>query len=143
MQVKNVMTQSCEFIEPNCTLQQAAQKMRDLDCGFLAIGSRDQDKLQGVITDRDIVVRAIADGLNPYSDTVDSVETPKVLYCFQDDDLESAAKNMREQQVYRLVVLDSPENKRLCGVISLGDILRHNEREIAAEAASGIASEAA
>lgn len=143
MQVKNVMTESCEFISPNATLQQAAQTMRDLDCGFLAIGSEDKGKLEGVITDRDIVIRAIANGDDPKETMVGSVETPRVLYCYQDDDLQSAANTMREQQVHRLVVLNSPDSKQLCGVISLGDILRHNERQVAADAAAGIASDAA
>src|SRR5690606_35834215 len=63
MQVKDVMTKACEYISPDATLMEAAQKMAQMDIGFLPIGSEAKDKLEGVITDRDIVIRAIAKGL--------------------------------------------------------------------------------
>jgi signal-transduction protein with cAMP-binding, CBS, and nucleotidyltransferase domain len=142
MKVKNVMCDHCEFVSPETNLQQVAQKMRDLDCGFMPIGSDAKGKLEGVITDRDIVLRAVAEGLNPSECQVQDCETHRVLYCYENDDLDTAAQSMREQQVYRLIVLDNPENKQLKGVISLGDILRHHEAQIAARAAEGIAAAA-
>lgn len=138
MQVKDVMTEDCEYISPDATLTEASQKMLQLDIGFLPIGSASKDKLEGVITDRDIVIRAIAKGLDPNEARVGEIETTKVLYCYQSDSLEDAATSMRDQHVYRLVVVSDPENKRLCGVISLGDIHRHHQNQIAAEAAEGI-----
>lgn len=143
MQVKDVMTGTCEFVEPNTSLREAAKKMRDLDCGFLPIGSESVGKLEGTVTDRDITIRAVAEGRDPVTTTVKDIETHKVLYCFETDDLDSAAKSMREQQVYRLVVLDNPDDKRLRGVLSLGDVLRHNQQQLAADTASGIVSRAA
>ncbi len=143
MHVKDVMTRACEFIEPGTSLKDAAQKMRSLDCGFLPISTQAGGKLEGVITDRDIVLRAVAEGRDPSRTAVKDVETRRVLYCFESDDLDSAARSMREQQVYRLVVLDRPESKRLCGVISLGDILRHHRSGLAADAAEGITERAA
>lgn len=142
MQVKDAMTESCEFIKPDASLKEAALKMRDLDCGFLPIGNEERGKLEGVITDRDLVIRAVAEGADPDRTEVQNTETHRVLYCFENDDLESAAQHMRGQQVYRLVVLDNPESKQLCGVITLGDILRHHENQLAANAAEGIASRA-
>lgn len=138
MQVKDVMTQDCDYVSPNATLKEAAQEMLDRDIGFLPIGNPEKDKLEGVLTDRDIVIRAIAQGLDPSTTRVSEIETNKVLYCCQDDDLEYAADSMREQHVYRLVVVSDRENKRLCGVISLGDIHRHHQNQMAAEAAEGI-----
>lgn len=137
MQVKDVMTTECQYVQPNTTLSEAAQQMAQRDCGFLPIGDPQKDKLQGVITDRDIVVRAIAKGLDPSSTTVEDIETGRVLYCYAGDSLEDAANSMHDQRVYRLVVV-SRDQKRLCGVISLGDIHRHNQHDLAADAADGI-----
>lgn len=143
MQVKDVMTQSCQFIHPDSTLKEAARTMRDLDCGFLPIGSETHGKLEGVITDRDITIRAVAEGIDPAQIHVKSVETRDVLYCYETDDLETAASSMRDNQVHRLIVLDNPDSKQLRGVISLGDILRHQELQLGAETARGIVSSAA
>ncbi|MDQ2076832.1 CBS domain-containing protein [Marinimicrobium sp. ABcell2] len=140
MKVKNVMSDNCEFVSPGSNLQEVARKMRDLDCGFMPIGNEENGRLEGVITDRDIVIRAVAEGLNPSECLVQDCSTHRVLYCFEDDDLDSAAMSMREQQVYRLIVLDNPQNKQLRGVISLGDILRHHEAQLAARTAEGIAA---
>lgn len=142
MKVKDAMTGHCEFIKPDASLREAAQRMRDFNCGFLAIGPESQNKLEGVITDRDIVTRVIAEGKDPSETSVKSAETQRVLYCFEDDDLAKAADSMSEQKVYRLIVLDNPDNKQLCGVISLGDIIRHNEHQLALRAAESIAKAA-
>lgn len=140
MKVKDVMTGSCEFVAPDANLQEVAQRMRDLDCGFMPIGNDDSGRLEGVITDRDIVLRAVAEGLDTSECLAQDVSTHRVLYCYEDDELDSAADSMREQQVYRLIVLDNPQSKQLCGVISLGDILRHHENQLASRAAEGIAA---
>ncbi|MDO9521486.1 MAG: CBS domain-containing protein [Pseudohongiella sp.] len=138
MNVQDVMTRDVEYIPSDTTLAEAASKMRDSDTGFLPIGDSDQSKLQGVITDRDIVVRAIAAGKDPNKATVKEFKTDKVLYCYQSDSVESAAENMREQQVYRLVVLDNKDDKRLCGIVSLGDVVRHDNENLGGKTARGI-----
>jgi|SRR5690606_3028890 len=138
MKVQDVMSRSIEYISSHATLADAAVRMRDSDTGFLPIGDSDKDKLQGVITDRDIVVRAIAQGMDPNTTPVKDFKTDKVLYCYQDDSLEAAADSMREQQVYRLVVLDDRDSKRMCGVVSLGDVVRHDHEHLGGETARGI-----
>lgn len=141
MKIKDVMTRDVEYIPTDTTLKQAAEKMAELDTGFLPLGNSDSDKLRGVITDRDITIRAIATGLDPNQTTVEQIKTDKVLYCFEDDDVDSAADSMHDQQVNRLIVLNNKEEKRLCGVITLGDIFRHNEEKAGNYAAKGIKSD--
>ncbi len=124
MKISEIMTRDVEYIHANTPLKQAAETMERLETGFLPIGNSPQDKLLGVVTDRDITVRGVARGLDPAATPVDEVKTDKVLYCYQDDSVEDAARNMGEQEVYRLVVLDNENDKRLSGVVSLADIGR-------------------
>lgn len=139
MKVNEVMTRNVEYLASDTTLAEAAQCMRDQDCGFLPIGDDPQGKLQGVITDRDIVVRAIAEGCDPEEGTIGEYKTDKVLYCYESDDVQNAARNMREQQVYRLIVLNNDREKRLCGVVTLGDIVRKcGDENLTGNAAKGI-----
>lgn len=123
MQVKEIMCANPTYISRETSLQETAQKMEELGCGFLPVG--DGDKLAGVVTDRDIVLRAVAKGQNLKSTTAGDVLTDKVLYCFEDDSIEEAAASMKNQQVYRLVVLNNRDEKRLRGIVSLGDISRN------------------
>lgn len=140
MQVKEIMSTEVCYIEPATTVKEAAQQMREKDCGFLAIGKESEGKLSGVITDRDIAIRSVAEGHDPAIATVEKVQTPEVLYCFEDDSAQDAAENMRNNQVYRLIVLNSKDEKRLSGVVTLGDIVRHDETRTAEKAAKGISS---
>src|SRR5262249_62126734 len=117
MQVREVMTRNVECVRPGDTLQQAARKMRDLDVGPLPVCG-DNDRLVGMLTDRDIVVRAVAEGWEPGSKNVGEAMTPDVLYCFEDQDVVEAARLMKQDQVRRLVVLD--RDKRLVRIVSLG-----------------------
>jgi CBS domain-containing protein len=119
MQVKDVMTSDVECIAPNTTLQEAAQKMKELDVGPLPICGED-DRLAGMITDRDITVRAVAEGLDPSTAVVRDVMTPNVIYCFEDQDISDAAHMMEQNQIRRLIVLN--RDKRLAGILSLGDL---------------------
>ena len=118
MQVKEVMTRGVECVSPDATLQEAAHKMKDLDVGPLPVC--DADRLAGMLTDRDIVVRAVAEGRDPRSARVREAMSEGIDYCFEDDDLEQAARLMRQRQVRRLVVLN--RDKRLVGIVSLGDL---------------------
>lgn len=140
MLVKDVMTKNVEYIHSDSSLKDAAERMHRLDCGFLPIANSGQEKLRGVITDRDIAVRAVAEGFDPTQTTVDEIKTDKVLYCFEDDSLSDAAVSMSEQKVYRLIVLNNRNEKKMTGIISLGDIVRHNEEKLAGSIAKGIAA---
>jgi CBS domain-containing protein len=118
MQLKGIMTPNPECISPEESLQKAAQRMRDLDVGPLPIC--ENDRLAGMLTDRDITVRAVAEGRDPKTTKVRDVMTPDIVYCFEDQDVSEAANLMRERQIRRLLVLN--RNKRLVGLVSLGDL---------------------
>lgn len=119
MLVNEVMTQDAQCISPDATIQQAAQQMRDLDVGPIPVCG-ENDRLIGMLTDRDIAIRAVADGLDPTTTLVRDVMTPDVIFAFEDDDVREAAHMMSEQQVRRLLVLS--HDKRLVGIVSLGDL---------------------
>jgi CBS domain-containing protein/sporulation protein YlmC with PRC-barrel domain len=121
VKVKDIMTRNVEVVHPEATLWEAAQKMAALDVGMLPVCSGDQ--LAGMLTDRDITVRATAEGRDPKTTRVHEVMTPEVVYVFEDDDISEAARIMMEQQVRRLVVLN--QSKQLAGIISLGDLAVH------------------
>jgi len=118
MFVSDVMTKGAECVRPGNSLREAAQKMKNLDVGPLPVC--DNDRLVGMITDRDIAVRAVAEACDPRTTTVKDVMTPDVVYCFEDQDVQEAARRMQEHQVRRLVVLN--RDKRLVGIVSLGDL---------------------
>ncbi|MGD8578477.1 MAG: CBS domain-containing protein [Lysobacterales bacterium] len=132
------MTQNVEYVPTDTSLKEAAELMRRLDAGFLPIGNSSKGKLQGVVTDRDIAVRGVAQGLDPNSATVEEVKTGKVLYCYEGESLEDAARHMGEQKVYRLIVLDNDQDKRMTGVISLADIARHSGNTLSGKATAEI-----
>lgn len=138
--VAEIMSPQVEFVDSGTSLVDAAKKMRELDCGFLPISDAGHEKLLGVITDRDIVLRAVAEGRDPEAATVEDVKSSRVLYCYKTDRLDAAANSMHDQQVHRLVVLDNSDDKKLCGVITLNDIVRHKEADMAITAAEGIAA---
>jgi CBS domain-containing protein len=118
MQVKEIMSRDVEVIHSDIPVQTAAEKMKTLDVGMLPV--RDGDRLVGTLTDRDMVVRAIAGGKDPSKTPVKDILTPDVIYCFEDQDVGEAAKLMQEQQIRRLIVLS--RDKRLAGIVSLGDL---------------------
>lgn len=134
MRIEEVMTRNVDTITSGATITEAARKMEQRDTGFVPVADAGQERLIGVATDRDIVVRCIAEGKDPDDTPVDEAMSDKVLYCFGGDDLNSAARSMAEQQVYRLVVLDNPESKKLVGVVSLGDLRRKGASDVAEHA---------
>jgi len=123
MQVKECMTAHVELGSPDMTVCDAAKKMREGDFGILPI--QENDRLVGMLTDRDIVVRAIAEGKDPESTSVRDIMSPSVLYCFEDQTLEEVADNLGRNQVQRLPVLN--RQKRLVGILSLGDLAQSIE----------------
>jgi CBS domain-containing protein len=120
MKVQELMTRGAECVAPNTTLQDAARRMKDLDVGSLPIC--DNDRLAGMVTDRDMVIRGLADGSDPTTTTVDRVMSPDITYCFEDQDVEEASRLMKDRQIRRLAVLN--RDKRLVGMLSLGDLSR-------------------
>ena len=130
MKVNEIITHDPEVIRPETALIEAAQKMKSLDIGMLPVC--DGDRLVGVITDRDITVRGVAQGSDPKTARVQEVMTPEVIYCFDDEDVKEAAKKMEEKQVRRLPVLN--REKRLVGIVSLGDLaVRTGKEKLAGE----------
>ena len=129
MKVSEAMITDIRGANPNDTIQEAAQLMGQIDTGILPVG--DNDRLVGMITDRDIAVRAVGKGLGPDC-PVRSVMTEDVKYCFEDQDLKEVVENMGDLQVRRLPVID--RSKRLVGMLSLGDISKSKEGIETAEA---------
>jgi CBS domain-containing protein len=118
MKIREVMTETVELVDPDTALRDAAQRMRDVGIGFLPVGV--DDRLVGTLTDRDITVRAVADGLDPKVARVREAMSRTLIYCFEDQDTSEAATLMAENKVRRLPVLNSA--KRLVGVVSIGDL---------------------
>ncbi|MDX9996399.1 MAG: CBS domain-containing protein [Phenylobacterium sp.] len=133
MKVGDCMTRDVRLASPNETLREAARAMADLDAGVLPVS--ENDRLVGMITDRDMAIRAIAEGLGPDA-RVRDVMSKEIRYCFEDDDADDVLENMGEQQLRRMPVLNA--NKRLVGIISLGDLAGREEARLAGEALSEI-----
>lgn len=133
MKVSEVMTREVKIADPSRSIQDAAKLMEKNDCGSLPVG--EGDRLVGMITDRDIVIRAVAAGLAP-STPIREVMSRELKYCFEDDEIEDVAENMADIRMRRLPVLNS--KKRIVGIVSLGDLAR-SDGECAGEALAGIA----
>jgi CBS domain-containing protein len=125
MRVNEVMTPDVQCLAPDASLQAAAAKMKSLDVG--AIPVCENDRLVGMVTDRDITVRATAEGEDPQKILVRDIMTPDILYCFEDQLVSEAGELMKENQVRRLVVLN--RDKRLVGIVSLGDLATETRDE--------------
>lgn len=127
MKVSEIMTREVEILQPDDTLHLAAQKMRDRDIGFLPVC--DGESLMGVLSDRDIAIRALADAMDINVMLGRDLMTTPAIYCFDDQDVTEAAKIMGENQIRRLVVL-SRDDERLVGVVSLGDLAKNGITDI-------------
>ena len=139
MKVKQIMSRSVATINPDTPIAKAAEKMRDLDIGFLPVC--EHEHLVGTVTDRDITIRSVAQGRDERLARASEIMTPAVFYCYEDDDVEKAGEQMQDKEVRRLVVLTS--DKDLAGVISLGDIAKASgETELAGETLGEIAEAA-
>jgi len=133
MLVREAMSRNVRVANPEQQISEAAQLMDEIDAGALPVG--ENDRLVGMITDRDITVRAVAAGKGP--DTpVREVMTAEVRYCFEDEDLVHVAKNMAELQVRRLPVVN--RDKRLVGILALGDIAAQEGSRVTGRAVEGI-----
>lgn len=133
MLVAEIMSRTVKTVAPETTIQEAARIMADADVGALPVAAA--DRLVGMITDRDIAIRAVAMGKG-LETPVSDVMTPDVLYCHEDEDIGHISANMAENQVRRLPVVDA--DKRLVGIISLADVADARADD-AGEALEGIA----
>jgi CBS domain-containing protein len=133
MKVSEAMTRHVRVASPDETVRDVARLMADVDAGVVPVG--ENDRLVGMVTDRDIAIRAVAEGRGPDTPVRD-VMTPDVRYCFEDEDTAEVARTMAREQVRRLPVLDS--DKRLVGIISLGDIALTESPDAAAAAIEGV-----
>ena len=133
MRVAEVMTRDVRLIEPNQTIRDAARLMAEMDAGIMPVS--EGDRLVGMITDRDIAVRAVAQGRGPDT-AVREVMTDEVKYCFEDEDTAAVERNMAEIQVRRLLVLT--RDKRLVGILSLGDLAMSDKAAKVGAAVAGI-----
>ena len=118
MRISQVMTRSVECVGPETSLCEAARRMRDLNVGPMPVC--ENGRVIGMLTDRDIAIRAVADEMDPRATTVSQVMTEGVCCCFDDQDVSEAASLMQEKQIRRLVVLD--HGNHLVGIVSLGDL---------------------
>ncbi len=118
MQIKDVMTRDVEVVHPDATLQEAARMMKALDVGPLPVC--DGEQVVGMLTDRDITVRATAAGRDPTTTKVREAMTPEVVALFEDQDVEEAARLMQERQLRRLLVLGP--DRHVVGIVALGDL---------------------
>jgi CBS domain-containing protein len=119
MQICDVMTRDVECAEPDDTIARAAERMREMNIGSLPVCG-DEGKLVGIVTDRDIIIRAIADGSDPLTVHVGDVMTSDIVYCFEDQPISDAIRLMEDEQIRRLAVLD--RDRRLVGIVSVGDL---------------------
>jgi len=133
MKVSEAMTRDVRVANPNETIQQAARVMAGIDSGVLPVG--ENDKLVGMLTDRDIAIRGVAQGKGPDAKVRD-VMTSEVKYCFDDEEMEQVTRSMGDLKVRRLPVVN--REKRLVGILSLGDIATSGAGQKAAEALSKV-----
>ena len=139
MQLKEIMTREVEAVRPDETVKEAAQLMKTLEVGMLPVSTG--DRLVGMLTDRDITVRVVAEGYDPATTQVCSVMTPESVSCFEDQDVTEAARAMEERQIRRLPVLN--RKKQLVGIIALDDLAtRTGYPELAGEVLEHVAEPA-
>jgi CBS domain-containing protein len=125
MKVSEIMTTNVECVTPETSVSELAEKMKSLDVGFL--GVCDADRIAGTVTDRDIVIRGIAGGKDLNSIKARDIMSKEVHWCFENDDVKDVAEKMRDKEVRRMLLLN--QNKRLVGVVSIGDIAKVEEQE--------------
>jgi CBS domain-containing protein len=135
MKISEVMTRDVKTVRPDQTAKEAATFMLDEDAGSMPVS--DGDKLVGMLTDRDIAVRGVAQGYGP--DTpISQIMSENVVSAHEDDDVQDIATKMSRAQVRRIPVLDS--NDRICGIVSLGDLSREADEDCAEQALQGVSA---
>ena len=125
MKIRELMTRGVETVSAGATLEAAGKKMQTRNIGFLPV--LESEKVIGVVTDRDIVLRAVSVGMRPHMTTIRQVMTKEVLSCYDDQTITDAALTMEKHLVHRLIVLD--RQGRLVGIVSLSDIATRTRNE--------------
>jgi len=133
MRVSEAMSRNVRLANPGQSIRDVAKIMAEIDAGAMPV--QENDRLVGMITDRDIAIRGVAQGKGPDTPVRDVMSTEHVLYCYEDEELDHVAKNMGEQRVRRLPVVN--REKRLVGIVSLGDVAT-TEKRAATSAVSGV-----
>ena len=128
MRVSEAMTREVRVANPTQTIRDVAKIMAEIDAGAVPVG--ENDRLVGIITDRDIAIRAVAEGKGPDTPVRD-IMSKDIKYCYDDEDLEHVAENMGDLQVRRLPVVN--RDKRLVGIVALGDVARHEDHHTTGE----------
>lgn len=136
MKVKKAMHQGVVWVSPDTPVTEVARKMRESDVGAIPVG--ENDRLIGMITDRDIVCRAVADEKNVAKLTARDVMTPGISYCEADADIEDALETMEKKKIRRLPVID--ENRRMVGMLSLGDVSHAVSGDLTAEVVKAVSA---
>jgi len=135
MKVKDVMHKGVTWVSPDTAIGELARKMRDENIGSIPVG--ENDRLIGMVTDRDLAIKAFADGKDPATLTARDVLSGPILYCRSEEDIDDAVRIMEDHQVRRLPVID--ENKRMVGMLSLGDIASSTDRAFSGEVVQMVA----
>jgi CBS domain-containing protein len=130
MLIKEVMTKQVSSVRPTTPIKQVARTLREDDIGAAPVV--ENERLIGMVTDRDIVMRIVAEGLHPDVATAREAMSPRILYCFDDQSVEEVLDNMGTNQVRRLPVIN--RDKQLVGVVSLGDLALAAKRKAAGDA---------
>lgn len=136
MKVKDAMHKGVEWVSPDTRLPEIARKMRQSDIGAVPVG--ENDRLIGMVTDRDICCKAVADGHDIDAMTARDVMTAGIVWCHDDDDVEEAADLMESRRIRRLPVID--KNKRMVGMLSLGDISHAASPKLTAEVTKAVSA---
>jgi CBS domain-containing protein len=139
MQVRQAMHSGAQWVEPGTPLTELARLMREHDIGAIPIG--ENDRLVGMVTDRDIVCRGLAGGLDLTKATAGDVMSKGIFYCRDSQEVAEAAHTMEQNKVRRLPVID--QGKRLVGILSVGDISRTGERALCGEIVQAVSTRAA
>lgn len=127
--IKDVMSKNVEIVVPEALLTDVAQKMQKRNCGCVLVIH--EERIVGIITDRDLALRCIANDHDPSGTTAQQVMSSEILYCRDTDSADAVTKNMGANKVRRLAVLDS--DKRLVGIVSLGDLASHTNHKLCGE----------
>ncbi len=137
--IKDVMSKDVETVTPETPLDEVAKKMQRRDCGCVLVAQ--DDRLVGMITDRDLAIRCIAESHHPAETKAEQVMSPNILYCRDTDEADAVTRNMGENKVRRLAVLDA--GKRLVGIVTLGDLAMHSNHQLCGETLGNICRAAA
>ncbi|HET9550405.1 MAG TPA: CBS domain-containing protein [Candidatus Binatia bacterium] len=130
MELRDIMTRNVEVVNGNASLKEAATKMKKLDVGLIPVC--DGDRLKGLLTDRDITIRATANGRDPSKTKVNEVMSTDIAYCLEDQAVDEAVILMEARQIRRLPILN--QDKQLVGIVSLADIAVHvGDRDLTGE----------